>query len=233
MPFYKKRYFNKRNARQSVRSFDRKKYKTMPWYSRKYSAADIAKTALWGVNKLRGLVNSELYKWDVVETGAIITSSQSSYSARLAAIAQGDGDNARTGNSIFARSLNIRGQVIYNSAGTSPEFLRVMVILDTQQVGDQTPNIMDVLENNGYNSHLLKSTVGRFKVLFSSIYEVDSVNNLSRSFNINLPMRHHIRYNGTAGTDMQKGGLYIMAISSEATNGPTFRFDSRLSYHDN
>lgn len=232
MSSYKKKYFNKRYAK-SNRYVSKKKYKTMPWYNRKYSPADLAKTALWGVNKLRGLVNSEMYKWDVVETGAVVTSAQNSYSARLSAIPQGDGDNARTGNSIFARSLNIRGQVINNISGTPPEYMRVMVVLDTQQIGDTTPNLADVLENNGYNSHLLKSTVGRFKILFSSIYEVNSTINISRTFDINIPMRHHIRYNGTAGTDVQKGGLYIMAISSEATNGPTLRFDSRLSYHDN
>lgn len=202
-------------------------------YVGKTYAPDALAYAMRGINYLRGLVNAEMYKLDVIETGTIITDNPVTYVQHLTPVAQGDGDSNRTGNSIFVRSLNIRGQVIHNSSGTSPEFTRVVVVMDTQQVGDTSPTLGLVLEANGYNSHLNKATVGRFKILYSQIIETDSVNRVSRNFYINLPMRHHVRYNGTASTDIQKGGIYLMAVSSEPTNGPKLVFDSRLSYRDN
>ena len=43
----------------------------------------------------------------------------------------------------------------------------------------------------------------------------------------------HIRYNGTADTDIQKGGLYILFISDQASDYPTCDYQTRLGYHDN
>ena len=44
------------------------------------------------------------------------------------------------------------------------------------------------------------------------------VNNTTAVLNINRAMRHHIRYNGSANTDIQKGALYSCMVSNEATN---------------
>lgn len=210
----------------------RKTRKAVPWYSRKYTAMSLAKKAWAGVWKLKGLVNSELLKKDVAESGTPVTSA-GVYSVLLSPIAQGDGNVDRTGNSVFARALNIKGNIVYNSSGNTTQFMRIAVVLDTQQIGDTSPSYTDLYQSADYNSHVNRSTAGRFKILYSKVHQVDTVNNLSRPLNINIPMRHHIRFNGTASTDIQKGGIYILASSSEGTNGPYIRYDSRLSYHDN
>lgn len=182
--------------------------------------------------KLKGLVNSEMYKYDLVNqtpspgtTGTV---------THLTSVAQGDGDGNRTGNSIFVRALNIRGHVQRNSAGSSVQIVRIAIIMDTQQIADSAPVFSDIYEGTDVLSHLNSDTVGRFKVLYNQVITLDSVSVPLRPFQINLPMRHHVRYNGVNGTDIQRGALYFVAVSSQASaNYPAITFDARLSYHDN
>lgn len=206
-----------------------KKPKKAYWYDRKYSAKDLAIKALRNVNNIRGLVNSEMLKLDVgASTTPTNVTSQSLI--LLNGVAQGDGDTQRTGNSIYARALNANMFFEKHSSATFT-YIRVMVVQDNQQISDTTPTVADVLESD-YASHLAKTTVGRFTVLMSKIITLNS-NLPSRSAKFNYAMRHHIRFNGSASSDVQKGAIYLLLISSEATNTPTVRYNYRLSFHDN
>lgn len=219
------------------KSYRRRRYKKSSGFGG-MSLSSAWKTAKWAANaawKLKGLVNSEMLKLDTNEAGSTITTS-GTYVQHLTAIAQGDSDVTRTGNSVFVRAVNIKGRSVYNATlGAVPSFIRIMLVIDTQQVGDTSPTINGVIDttNGGYQAHMLNTTVGRYKVLYSKIFTNDSVQNTVKSFDINIPLRHHVRFNGTASTDIQKGGIYIMAISSEVTNGPKLIFNARVSYHDN
>lgn len=181
--------------------------------------------------RLKGLVNSEMYKLDLIGNSNTIDTAGGL--THLSSIAQGDGDGQRTGNSVFVRSINIRGVVYRNAAGASTQVVRLSVIMDTQQVGDTSPTFASIYEGTDVNSHLNSDTVGRFKVLKNLILTVDSAGQSGKAFLINLPMRHHVRWNGTASTDIQKGGLYFSIVSASATNAPTVTWDGRVSYHDN
>lgn len=203
-----------------------------PWYAKGYSVQWLTKE-LW---KLKGLVNSEIFKIDTDVTQSPILY-DGVYTSNLAAIANGDTDITRTGNSVYVRSVNVKGQVEWNPAGLGVQYMRVMVVLDTQQIGDTAPTPAQVIQtvggSNSYNAHLQIATVGRFKILSNTIFAVNGVAVKSRAININLPMRHHIRFNGTGSGDIQRGGLYLMAISSSAADGPLLSFNSRTSFHDN
>lgn len=191
-----------------------------------------AKYAWQGVKYLTGLVNSEMYKFDSQQSGQPATSSGSVI--HLTAIAQGDGDGARTGNSIMVRSVNIKGNLIFNT-GASKLFqpVRLIVFQDSQQVGDTYPTTTQLLENATTYSHLNSDTVGRFKILHNKVYNLNTGANAGIVYQINLPMQSHVRYNGTAGTDIQKGGLYLLWMSNETVNYPTIDYEARVSYHDN
>lgn len=192
-------------------------------------AAAMAESALKGVKFIKGLVNSEMLKLDNGGSSAIDNVTSNSL-IPLHAIAQGDGDSARTGNSIFARALN--GNINFEKhASATYTYVRCMILMDTQQVGDTTPTVLTVLQSD-WASHLNTATVGRFKVLYSKIVVLNSARP-SVQIKYNKAMRHHIRYNSTASTDIQKGGIYMLLTSSESTNTPTVRYNLRLSYHDN
>jgi len=234
---YKRKSFKRRTRRYAPRrpgdNWFNSGYKTVSKYTN-WSAINTALQDIW---KLKGLINSEKYKLDIADSGTVILNN-GTYSQHLTAVAIGDGDNQRTGNSIYVRSVNIKGSCIFNTAGgAANQFMRLMLIEDTQQISDTVPTLATVLQTTGtgnsYNSHLNTATVGRFKILYNKVYELDSVKAPARNFEINLPMRHHVRYNGTASTDVQRGGLYLMAIADSTADGPTLIYQSRTSYHDN
>lgn len=225
MPYPRRSYGRKQMRRRPGAS-------KKPWYQKSYSALSLAKQALAGLWKLKGLVNSELYKLDNQDTGTIITDA-GTYSVHLTNIAIGDGDSDRTGNSVYVRSLDLRGQFIYNTTGTDPQFVRLALVLDTQQIADTPPTYTQIYNGADYNAHLNPDTVGRFKILYSKVFALDNVNSLERMINIRKIMRHHVRYNGSTINDIQKGGLFLVACSSEPTNGPKIIWNCRTSYHDN
>lgn len=194
-----------------------------------YRHRSTAAKALALAYSLRGKVNSEMYKLDNGGSSAIDNVTSNSL-IHLSAIAQGDGDTARTGNSIFARSLNGNINFEKNTSATYT-YVRCMILMDTQQIGDTTPTVANVLQSD-WASHLNTATVGRFKVLYSKIIVLNS-NRPSIQVKFNKAMRHHIRYNSTASSDIQKGGIYMLLTSSESTNTPTIRYNLRLCYHDN
>lgn len=198
-------------------------------YNARFSMKDVARE-LW---RLKGLVNSEMLKKDVVfAPGTIVQGSIVS----IAAIAQGDTDSARTGNSIFCRSYNLNGSITHNTTGQNNQVVRVSVVQDNQQIGDTSPTYTDIYESSSPYAHLNSDTVGRFKVLWSRTYTVNNYDKNNAMVKINVPMRHHVRYNGTTANDIQKGGLFLCLSCDEVGAAglfPSFQGESRLSYHDN
>lgn len=121
----------------------------------------MAYSAYKGVRYITGLVNSEVFKHDINystpidNTGVLIP---------LTGLAEGNGDDDRTGNSIFVRSVNLDGSLAIN--GTNNTLVKIALIKDTQQQSDSTPSYTDVYESASINTHLNSNTVGRF---FSSL----------------------------------------------------------------
>lgn len=225
MPYYRKRRTFKR------RTFKRRR--STPWYNRKYSVAQMASKAIKGVNYIRGLVNSEMLKQDFSTSSALDIAT--GVVTHLTAFAIGDDDFNRTGNSIYVRHIYSRGEIVMDSAATSTT-VRLMLVQDTQQVGDTSPVVNDIIggTDNSFKVYrpLNADTVGRFSILYSRNFILNS-QRPSVLFNIRKTMRLHVRYNGTATTDIQRNGLYLVAFSNEATNTPDISSITRVSYHDN
>lgn len=218
---YKKKYGRRRRRR-----FARKRGG--------FSLSSAWKTAKWAAKtawKLKGLVNSEMMKLDTSASGVSIPTT--GVVTHMTAVAQGDSDASRHGNSIYVRSLNIKGYVRMNAAATASVY-RLAVIIDTQQVGDTSPSYSDIYESSDVNSHLNNTTVGRYKVLKNIVFTLIVGQSDVKYFDINIPMRHHVRYNGANSSDVQKGGIYLVRVSNEGVGfTPSDSYEARLSYHDN
>lgn len=189
----------------------------------------MAYSAYKGVRYITGLVNSEVFKHDITystpidNTGVLIP---------LTGLAEGNGDDDRTGNSIFVRSVNLDGSLAIN--GTNNTLVKIALIKDTQQQSDSTPSYTDVYESASINTHLNSNTVGRFSVLSSKFYSLNVGSVQQRKIFLNKAMRLHIRYNGATSTDIQRNGLYLAVISNQtALNAPFTGMHIRVSYHDN
>lgn len=207
--------------------------KKTAWYERKFSAKDLAIKAIKNANRIRKLINVERKKFDssssamVVDTGSVIA---------LSNIAQGDSDGDRDGFSLLTQGLLARLWMTGNN-NDNATVLRILFFVDNQQVGDTAPSITDVLESSAPTAPLNNATVGRFRILSDDVYALNnqvSGTGVEKFAKMYFPINHHIRFNGTAGTDIQKGGVYMGVLSNNASpNGPNLNYYCRLTYTDN
>jgi len=159
-----------------------------------------------------------------------VNNSGSIYS--LAEIAQGLGQSDREGNKLKITSVSTRGTISISSAATYTT-ARIIIFVDTQQVADTAPSVTSVLESASPLAFYNKLTLGRFQILEDNMYSMHTYDNPSPKFQSHLKPMHHIYYNGANSTDIQKGGVYVLVISDQATNQPVFAMNHRTRYVDN
>lgn len=216
------------------KKYRKRRYKK--WY-RKTSAMDMwnmAKTAYTGVKYLKGLVNSETLKLDRTIATTVGTAGNVTICNDMA---QSDGSSGRTGNSCLMKWLALRMKIIRNASSTNTN-VRVLVVVDKQQLADTQPTVADVLEltYDGTYTLLKQENAGRFSVLYDKVFNLTGTSKYEAILKPNIRLGKnglHVRYNGPASTDIQKNGVYVMVVSDEATNQPTVNALIRLGYHDN
>lgn len=200
-------------------------------YNRGGGILSKASKALSVAYAVKRLVNVE-YKHADISPQTSTPSSTPITPGMLNGIAQGDGVSARDGNSIKMTSLYLRYYASINASATNTQ-LRFVIVKDNQQVSDTSPSWSDVFTSTSTVSHLNVNTLGRFSILRDVVLDLNDVSNPNCSGEIYLKLNDHCRYNGTASTDMQKNGIYIMMVSSESTNTPSLLWTSRVNYIDN
>lgn len=200
-----------------------------PWYRKKYDALSLAAKAAKGVWYLKGLVNSEMLHNQ--STGSTLVPNTGVVTL-LNGMAQNDTSSGRTGNSILMRNVFLRLGFQQHPSATSTTY-RVMLVLDTQQVGDVSPSVGNILESVNVYSPLATDSAGRFKIMKNWFFNTNTVSTTYKSINLYKQFRFHTRYNGPANTDIQKNGLYLVLLSNEPTNQPTCAFTWKVGYHDN
>lgn len=194
------------------------------------NAWSLAKTAAQDIWMLKGLVNSEmLHNQSLGST----TSPNTGTITLLNGMSQGDTSSARTGNSILMRNVHLRLAFTQHATPTSTIY-RVMLVLDKQQIADTTPAITDILESASPFSPLATNSVGRFTIMKNWFFGTDDQRSNQKLITYFKDFRFHTKYNGTAGTDIQKNGLYLVTISDQpGATAPTFQYSWKVGYHDN
>ena len=152
-------------------------------------------------------------------------------------IGQGDTDQTRDGSSILMKKWLLRGNITTNASATSTR-VRLILFIDTQQIGDTAPAQADILDPdlNQLVAPLNNNTVGRFTILADRTYSINQLvasQAVSREYKFFFNMNKHARYNGTTGADIQKNGLYMLVVHDQATNVPTIAYSARLTFTDN
>lgn len=238
MSSYRGQYMRSGYRRRGRRTIPKK----VPSQSNAQAAWQLAKAAWKGLKYVKGLVNSEMYKYDQMANPDTALSATIPYQCSFVNIAQGDGDAGRTGNSILCKGL--RYSFVTQNASTSPvPFTRVrfMILEDTQEVADSLyPTLATVLENVGEyasTSGLNSETVGRFRKLVDIVKVHDLVQNTNNIFEGYIKMNKHVRYNGTTANDIQKTNIFAMIFcdnTNGAFNNPLIHvYQARTYYHDN
>lgn len=154
----------------------------------------------------------------------------------LCQIAQGDTAVLRDGNKIVVDHITVRAFFESNAGSNITScMVRMIVLQDLQQIGDSDINVGSVFVNGSlWNSNYnFPDSVGRFKIIYDETFEVTpsslayaSAGATASSFNTNcfkklkLKLPHPtVLFNGTATTDIQKNGVYMLLAKSN--NGYT------------
>lgn len=131
--------------------------------------------------------------------------------------------------------LKLYGSIyVDNNASALATTVRVVFVLDRQQVADTTPSYGDIFETTSVMSQLSATlNPGRFKILKDIKFQVSNGNNnrIMKTFALRLGMKQY--YNGATSTDIQKNGVYMFIWSDKSTNLPTYGYNLRLQYYDN
>lgn len=213
---------------------NRKSMSNPSWYFRKgKSVYKMLKYQGLAIKALQEVVNVEVKQ---LTTEGTINPSTSGTIVHLSALTQNDTQSGREGNSVKTKFLGLRATSKNNASATSGIQTRVILFRDKQQVSDTSPSVSDVLSSDGdiTNAFLNPATVGRFQILWDkTIYTSADGAREQHHFKLNLTPKQHIRFNGTASSDIQKGGLYMLVASDQPTNTPTFVYTVNLKYFDN
>jgi hypothetical protein len=146
--------------------------------------------------------------------------------AHLTAIPQDDTISGRTGNKIRVKHVHIQVRLSTQSIDSLVEsFYRFALVQDMQQVADTPPTVPNIVRSSAdpRNSLINITTQGRFKVLYwfpvmdaTMIRSVNATQSARQEFQkyFDIP----VTFNDTAGTDIQKNGLYLICWTSDTTD---------------
>ena len=169
--------------------------------------------------KINALYNAIEMKYDdLTITDQVVTSA--GIVNHLTSIAEGDASLNRTGLKITPTSLYGRFLFKADPAGFQNQAVRMMVVIDKQQVTDSTPSAADVLDGAvQVVSPLDRLFRNRFHVLYDKAWTMVSGANsqmVHKEFYLKIPKWCHTWYNGENATDIQKNGIYLLYLTQES-----------------
>lgn len=222
MKYANKTAFMKRRRRRFRKDFPNINSAVKPIYG----IAGMGRT----VNFLKGVINSELKRYDenvnsLIDSSGVITA--------LSDMGTGDTINVRDGWSILAKYDTAKFTFVMNASATTT-LVRLILFVDTQNNG-VLPTVADVLGSADVSSLINPKNTQRFTVLYDRRYSMSINANRSIIAKAYKKLDFHIRYTADASgvASQSKNGIFLLAISSEATNTPTLDFHNRIAYYDN
>jgi hypothetical protein len=222
MPYYRRRYRPYRR---------RRRYRKQVGQSTTMALVNRIPSLIKSMALLKSMVNSELHS--AVTATAGITPTTSGQLVCLNQIAQGDGSGNRQGISIKAHSLLMRSSVSIHASATHT-YLRTVLLVDTDNQGAD-PTLNEIFQGTpDVYTPINENNLKRFRILRDSLTSLSQVgsdaNKVSKDY---VKLGFHVKFDGAASTDYQKNSIYLVHISSEATNTPTVAYNCRLRFYDN
>lgn len=150
-------------------------------------------------------------------------------------IPQGVERYQRLGNKISVLGFQFNYWAYKGTAANA--LLRVTLVHDTQQIADANAGMA---WNNPFESSLTLSLRNvttqqkRYKVIYDQCHILNDAYpsiNLVKKY---ISFKHPVLFNGAAGTDIQKNGVYLMIQSTEAAGAtaPSIQYHLRTLYKD-
>ncbi len=226
MAYRGRKSYNKRNY--SRRRGGKRRYNN----NRNFTYGNVLDKVIGDVARLKGLINTEFKTVDVSNTTAV---TDSGLVLLLNATIAGDDFNNRDGRQIRFKSIQYAVNVIQDPTAVST-ITRIMIVLDKQ------PNailmvLTDLLTSAANNLDFRNlDNRKRFVILSDKIVtQSDTANTVDRVQLYKQLDFHTVYDDSNAGniTDIETNALYMVIISSEATNAPTCQIETRARFIDN
>lgn len=184
-----------------------------------------------GYNQIRSLINTEP-KFLLLNAQTPTSPSSAGDTTHLSGIAQGSDEQQRNGNRILCKDLYMDLNFSKHASATET-FLRCIIYVDKENRG-ATPSTTDVLESASYASMKNVDNTRRFTTLYDKVFKLTTqfpITHLKKFFK--LPF--HMDFSGTGApvANAKENHVFMLLISSEATNTPVILYSSKLSYYDN
>lgn len=227
---YRRRYYRRFRRRQRRKpNVNQLRYPNISGMTLGQTARYAAK----GIGMLKGIINSELKRYDLFvgsntidDTGIVIP---------LATIAAGDDAMQRDGNSILAKYLTFNFYVIGNS-GAASTLTRVLIFADSQSVGG-TPGTNVLLQQSSAPGNLVSpinvDATQRFTVLKDFTVTLSNTGTNVAKRKIYKKLDFHIRYIGTSDTNYNKNAIFVYIVNNLSSGLPVYEFTSRIAFYDN
>lgn len=194
------------------------------------SAMNMIKNAYYGVQMLKGIINSEVKRFDQGANGSISTTMAINH---LSPIAQGNDINQRSGNSILGKYLTAKITFTINASATASNILCI-IFQDMESTAGTPISAAQLLTSAANtNSPINEDFTQRVVVLKRFQVDLDNASNKTLTRECYIPLNFHIRFTGSAGANYDKNALFIALLSTEATNTPSYNLYTRLAYYDN
>lgn len=182
--------------------------------------------------KLKSMINVEVKAKDTAVSATLTTVAP--YAPLLSAVAQGDTNSTRDGNSI--KYTSIHGQMdLVQHTSASNSTVKAMLFVDKQHDASAGPSALDiVVDSTDPDSFRNTDFAGRFQVLWSRTYIFDPEHQHKRIV-FNKKISLHEKFDGTSAdaASITRNPIYMLFLCNEATNGVTLTGNARLRYVDN
>jgi len=186
-------------------------------------------------NKRQQITNSRPSQSDLktIQTGLATFSIISGNVQHCTPCQVGPSYNERIANKITVQRLEFNYIVRAGPAliGSSQAAVRVVLVKDTRQVDSVFPLATDVFSIALPNAQYNYFNLGRFKVLYDTIHVVDVYNPTVAAQRI-LSHNFPVKYSSNALGSITMNGVYLLLLTDNTANAPTFDYSLRLYFTD-
>ncbi len=183
------------------------------------------------LTRVMSLLNTEFKSIDLAASGTVSTTAGI---VLLNGTAPGDDFDTRDGRQARMKSIQITLTYFINSSATLT-FIRIIVFID-KQPNEVTPTAVQLLDVGDIVSLRNLDFRKRFVILKDDIVTMSDAGEKLGSWKFYKKIDTKTQYDaGTAGTiaDITTNALFLLLVSSEATNTPNVTRVSRVRFIDN
>lgn len=180
------------------------------------------------------LNNSGNTDFKICETGLSTFSIVSGTVYYMNPIQVGPSYNERVGNKVLNQMLSLRYAVKASTTliGSTVAVVRVILLRDNRQIDSTAPTSAEVLSAALPNSSFNYLNLGRFSIIYDTYHTVDTYNPVKQVL-FERRLGFSSKYSSNALGSITMNGFYMLLLTDNSTNAPTFDYSSRVLFEDN